>query len=229
GFTVSGTFRDPADFAVAVLYDTDNFFEHPRIKYLPDFDLAGLTLRFDVRYSDGVQPIDSPKFNWIDWATLDCIREDGTTAQVRLWDNAMLADSSFPAASVTCTLLTGGSVQPFDRATLWYQNLAFDYIVPVGNTSAEFAFFAGGTGTVHSVTVNGTVYSHTESNPLGESSSDQADALAAALAGDPYVTASSSANSVQLTVRPAHDGIAFPVSASDGNAAVTMKYVSPDF
>ena len=102
GFTVSGTFRDPADFVVAVLYDADNFFEHPRIKYLPDFNLAGLTLRFDLRYGDGAQPIDSPKFNWIDWATLDCIREDGTTAQVRLWDNAMLADSSFPAASATC-------------------------------------------------------------------------------------------------------------------------------
>ncbi len=230
GFTVSGTFRDPADFAVAVLYDADNFFEHPRLKYLPDFDIAGLTLRFDLRYSDGVQPIDSPKFNWIDWATLDCIRDDGTTAQVRLWDNAILADSSFPAASATCTLLTSsGGVQPFDRATLWYQNLAFDYIVPAGNTSVTFSFFAHGTGTVHSITVNGTVYSHTESNPAGESSSDQANALAVALASDPYVTASSSANSVTLVVRAAHDGAAFPVSASDGNGAATMKYTSPDF
>jgi hypothetical protein len=230
GFTISGAFRDPADFAVAVLYDADNYFEHPRLQYLPDFDLAGLTLRFDLRYTDGVQPIDSPKFNWIDWATLDCIREDGTTAQVRLWDNATLADSAFPAGSATCTLLTGsGGVQPFDRATLWYQNLAFDYIVPAGNTSVEFSFFAAGTGTVHSITVNGAVYSHTETNPVGESSVAQADALAAALAGDPYVTASSSSNTVTLTVRAAHDGIAFPLSASDGNAAATMKYTSPDF
>ncbi|HVY93603.1 MAG TPA: hypothetical protein VHA14_12665, partial [Bryobacteraceae bacterium] len=217
GFTVSGTFRDPADFAVAVLYDADNYFEHPRIKYLPDFNLAGLTLSFNLKYSDGVQPIDSPKFSWVDWATLDCIREDGTTAQVRLWDHAMLADSSFPAASATCTLLTGGAgVQPFDRATLWYQNLAFDYVVPAGSTSVEFSFFAAGTGTVHSITVNGTVYSHTESNPAGESSADQANALAAAMASDPYVTASAFANNVTLTVRAAHDGVAFPVGASDG-------------
>src|ERR1051326_5101787 len=83
GFTVSGTFRDPADFAVAVLYDADNFYEHPSIKYLPDFNFAGLTLNFDLNYTDGVQPIDSPKYNWIDWATLDCIRADGTSAQVR--------------------------------------------------------------------------------------------------------------------------------------------------
>ena len=70
GFTVSGTFRDPADFAVAVLYDADNVYEHPLIKYLPDFNLSGLVLNFDLLYSDGLQPIDSPKYNWIDWATL---------------------------------------------------------------------------------------------------------------------------------------------------------------
>ena len=81
GFTASGTFRDPADFAVAVLYDVDNYYEHPLIKYLPDFNLAGLTLTFDLQYTDGLQPIDSPKHNWVDWATLDCIRADGATAQ----------------------------------------------------------------------------------------------------------------------------------------------------
>src|SRR5207245_1265281 len=64
GFQVSGTFRDPADFAVAVLYDADNFFEHPSIKYLPDFDFSGLTLNFRLQYTEAVQPIDSPKFNW---------------------------------------------------------------------------------------------------------------------------------------------------------------------
>ena len=37
-------FRDPADFAVLVLYDADNFYEHPRLKYLPDTDFSGLTL-----------------------------------------------------------------------------------------------------------------------------------------------------------------------------------------
>ena len=61
GFQISGVFRDPADFAVAVLYDADNAFEHPSIRYLPDFNFAGLTLNFSLLYSDGVQPIDSPK------------------------------------------------------------------------------------------------------------------------------------------------------------------------
>ena len=179
-----------------------------------------------------MQPIDSPKFNWIDWATLDCIRKDGTTAQVRLWDSATLMSGTFEAATATCTVQTSGhGVQPFDRTTLWYQNLAFDYIVPAGDTSVEFAFFAAGTGTVHSITINGTTYSHTETNSLGESSADQATALIAAMVSDPYVTAGagSTSNAVLLTVRAAHDGVAFPVSATDGNAPATMKYTSPDF
>ena len=39
GFTVSGTFRDPADFAVAVLYDADNFYA---ITLVSARDVAGV-------------------------------------------------------------------------------------------------------------------------------------------------------------------------------------------
>jgi hypothetical protein len=244
GFAVSGTFRDPADFAVVVLYDVDSYYEHPLIKYLPDFNLGGLTLNFDLNYSDALQPIDSPKYPWIDWPTLDCIREDGTTEQIPLWNNSMLASATFPAAQVTCTLLTTtAGIQPYDRTTLWYQNLAFDYIVPAGAQTQQFAFFAQGTGTVHSIAINGTTFSHTESNPAGESSEDQANALIAAInaantAGtQPWVTAStgSTTNAVLLTVittPPAQDGVPFPVSAFDGsNGTVsdTMCYTSPAF
>src|SRR5690242_21886352 len=41
GFTVYGVFRDMADFAVLVLYDADNIFEHYSVKYLPSFDYLG--------------------------------------------------------------------------------------------------------------------------------------------------------------------------------------------
>jgi hypothetical protein len=228
GFNVSGTFRDPADFAVVVLYDADNVFEHPLIKYLPDFNLAGLTLNFDLLYTDGVQPIDSPKYNWIDWATLDCIRADGTTAQIDLWDNAMLAGSAFPAASASLNVVTSGAgIQPYDRLTLWYQNLAFDYIVPDNPSSVAFEFYAAGMGAVHSMTVNGRTYSHTEAGTGGESSATVAAALIAAInatPGDPDVTASagSVSNAVALTVNAASAGNSISVSASDGNAAVTM-------
>ncbi|MDP9169009.1 MAG: hypothetical protein M3N54_00205, partial [Acidobacteriota bacterium] len=204
------------------------------IKYLPDFDFTGLTLSFNLRYSDALQPIDSPKFNWIDWATLDCVRADGSTAQVRLWDYAMLAPgSTFPAASATCTVLSSGTgVQAFDRLTLWFQNLAFDYIVPDGKTSIEFQFFAKGTGSQHSISINGRTYSHTEIVKAGESSADQANALIAAInaGGDPYVTATGGSvpYAVLLTVKPSSAGIAIPVSASDGNGSGIMRLTTPD-
>jgi hypothetical protein len=217
---------------VAVLYDADNVFEHPLIKYLPDFNLSGLVLNFDLLYTDGLQPIDSPKYNWIDWATLDCIREDGTTAQIRLWDNTMLADSAFPAASASLNVVTSGAgIQPYDRLTLWYQNLAFDYIVSDNPSSAALQFYAAGAGTVHSITIDGRIYSHTESDPGSESSAAVAAAVVAAInasPGDPEVVASvgSASNEVVLTVSAASAGNTISISATDGNAAVTICLVT---
>ena len=226
GFQVSGIFRDPADFAVAVLWDADNFYEHPRLKYLPDFNFSGAVLTFDVAYSAGLQPLDSPKYNWIDWATLDCIRPDGSTAQVRLWDNSMLESGSFTAATGVFTLTSGaGSIQSYDRLTLFYQNFAYDFIAPPQTPSVEYQFFAGGTGTSHNITINGRSYTHTESNPAGESSADQANALVALISagsGDPQVTASigSLPHAVLLTVKP-DMAASVPVSGT-GNVATTL-------
>ena len=230
GFKVSGTFRDPADFAVAVLYDADNFYEHPRLKYLPDFDFSGLTLSFNVHYSDGLQPLDSPKYPWIDWATLDCIRANGMPARIRLWDNATLSGSSFPAASATVTVSTDSHIRPYDRITLWFQNLAFDYVVPGEHPRAtEFHFFAGMTGTVHSITVNGRTYSHTEL--AGETGADQANALITGINGgdDPDIIASSGtgSNAVALTVRGGREGIDIPLTASGSNSPITLYASNP--
>ena len=50
GFTVSGVFRDIADFAVLVLFQKDDPFGHPLFSYLPDGDLTGLVLDFDVTW-----------------------------------------------------------------------------------------------------------------------------------------------------------------------------------
>ena len=224
GFQASGIFRDAADFAVAVLYDADNVFEHPSIRYLPDFNFSGLTLNFSLLYMDGVQPIDSPKYNWIDWATLDCIRADGTVAYVPLWDNAMLADAAFPAASATFNVVTASGIQPGNTLTLWYQNLAFAYTVP--GSTLGLSFFAGTTGAVHFITIGGRTYPHTE--VAGENSSDQATALASAVNGaDPQVSATSSDNTVLLTVRAAAAGAVIAVSGSDGNAPSVMYIATP--
>ena len=226
GFEISGVFRDPADFAVAVLYDADNLFEHPSIRYLPDFNFSGITLSFDLLYQDPVQPIDSPKYNWIDWATLDCIRPDGSTANIPLWDHSMLVDPVFPAASATLNVVTTGGIQPNNRLTLWYQNLAFDYSTPAGEPTLGLNFLSGATGTVHSITINARVYSHTEA--AAETSADLASALAAAInVGDAEVAASASSNTVILTVLPAAAGKNIEVSATDGNQSTTMYAATP--
>jgi len=127
-FKVSGIFRDPADFAVLVLYDADNFYEHPHLKYLPDTDFSGLTLTFDVHYK-GLMPLDSPKYATIDWPYLDVIRPDGSTARVRLFEYAVLVGGSYTEAGAIFTVVDNG-LEPYDRLTLWYLNYAFDYIVP---------------------------------------------------------------------------------------------------
>ncbi|MDQ6663922.1 MAG: hypothetical protein M3Z23_05975 [Acidobacteriota bacterium] len=227
-FKVSGTFRDPADFAVLILWDADDFYEHPSIKYLPDFNFAGTTLTFDVVYDSGLQPLDSPKYNWIDWATLDATRADGTTAQVRLWDFATLQAGDFTAAAGVFHFEAGTDLQPYDRVSLWFLNLAYDFIVPPSISSVEYSFFAHGTGTVHAITVNGRNYTHTESNTAGESSGDQASALVAAInsgSGDPQVTASigSVPYAVKLTVNPAAAGRGVAISGSDGNAGTSLS------
>ena len=136
GFKVSGVFRDAADFAVLVLWDRDDFFGHPRFSYLPDGDLSGITLSFDLHY-DNLQPIDSPKFPTIDWPYLNCLKTDGTLVQLRLFDRATLVGGTYSKAQGTFTL--NGTPYGYDRVTLWYQNIAFDKIVswPNPETAAE--------------------------------------------------------------------------------------------
>jgi hypothetical protein len=185
GFQISGIFRDPADFAVAVLYDTDNVFEHPSIKYLPDFNLAGLTLSFSLLYTDALQPIDSPKYNWIDWATLDCIREDGSIANISLLENSMLAGPTFPAASAVVNVTAAG-VQPSDSLSLWYQNLAFYYTVPGGLTGSATYFFQNAPSTA-SISVGSTTYTYNVTTAGGEDGPTIAAGVAAAAAADSQV------------------------------------------
>ena len=105
GFTVAGVFRDAADFAVLYIYDADDYFGHPRLKYLPDFDLSGLVLSFDVAYT-GLQPLDSAKFPTIDWPYLDAILEDGSSAQISLIDNATQVSGNYLAAQTVLTVTT---------------------------------------------------------------------------------------------------------------------------
>jgi len=137
GFTVSGVFRAMDDFCVLMLYDADNPFEHYSMKYLPDFDFSGMVLAFDLTY-EGLQPIDSRKWNWVDWATLDVVRPDGSSAKINLFDHATLVAGSHTKAETTFTVLSGGQpLSPWLHCTLWYQNLSFDYWGDGGHTPTD--------------------------------------------------------------------------------------------
>lgn len=218
-FQVSGIFRDAADFAVLILHDADNFYEHPRLKYLPNFNFAGLTLSFDVQY-EGLMPLDSPKYPTIDWPFLDVIRTDGSTARVRLFDNATQVGGTYTSASTSFTVIDSGLKQ-YDRVTLWYLNYAFDYVVP--QLECSFVFTGQGVGTLHWVRVDGTQYQTTElANDTNTSITTR---LTALISASGRVTATQVAGN-QIDIRnKAGDGVSYLVEASSGGSA-TLTAVS---
>jgi hypothetical protein len=153
GFTISGVFRDPADFCVLMLWDADCFFEHPRLKHLPDFDFAGMVLSFDASYS-GLQPLDSVKFPTIDNTFLDVVTAAGATVKVPLFDHATLVEggsssTSFGTARASFDVVDGGMVAG-DSLALWYLNIAWEYSVPAlpgtaSDVAAAIAALVNGT------------------------------------------------------------------------------------
>jgi hypothetical protein len=205
GFKVSGIFRDPADFAVLILHDADNFYEHPRLRYLPDFDFSGLTLQFDVKY-EGLMPLASPKYPTIDWPYLDVIRKDGSTAKVRLSDCGSAVSPGDVCAETTFTVVDAG-LKEFDRLTLWYLNIAYDYVAP--KVECAFEIVGRGAGYAHTVTVSGSSYTHVET--ANDTNTTIAQALASALLPCPDVQAARGDGSAesgpvnQLNIRARRD------------------------
>ena len=227
GFTVSGNFRDAADFAVVVLYDADNFFEHPRLKYLPDFNFNGLTLTFDVNYQN-LMPLNSRKYASIDWPYLDVVSQSGGSARFRLSDYAtVIANPDQPASAQF--EIAGEQLDAWDRVTLWYQNMAFDYIVP-GKVRTEYAFYAQGPGHQHSILVRDRAYTYTEAE--GDSSAaiaahliGQVNGQVAGTPADPEVAASVGADAWVVRLERLLDtGATVPVSAS-GNISEVLYHV----
>lgn len=134
---MSGIFRAAGDFATLYLRDADDFYGHKRFRYLPDFDLSGVVLTFDVLY-DGLQPLDSAKFDTISWGKLSVIKANGVPTTIPLFPFATQVGGTYTAASAVFTVATPGAVA-FDRVTLWYQNFAFDFISGGGESAATVA------------------------------------------------------------------------------------------
>lgn len=227
GFKVSGVFRDAADFAVLTLWDADNFYEQPRLKYLPDFDFSGLTLRFDVRY-ENLMPLDCRKYPTIDWPFLDAVTPAGETRRIRLSDYAeVIAQPN--AKALAEFLIQGNDLEGYDRLTIWYLNLAFDYIVP-GKVSTIWTCTAGTPGQVHTVNVGGRNYEYTEQ--AGDTSPLLAERLAARINGleggygaDPEITAAANGAPGQLQLRTKLDSGATVEVSGSGQAPETLHHV----
>lgn len=139
GFKVSGVFRDQGDFAVLLLFQKDDPFGHPRFSYLPDGNISGLKLDFDIEFQ-GIQAFESKRWPWIDWAYINAYDESGNLLQHSLLDLAT-GPAGRTGASGTFTLNVGTPTSS-DRVTLWYQNQSFDYSV---------SFASGGSSCVQSI------------------------------------------------------------------------------
>jgi hypothetical protein len=220
GFEVTGVFRDPSDFAVLVLWDADDFFNHPTLKYLPDTNFAGLTLQFDAAYQN-LMPLNCTKYATIDWPYLDMQFTDGTSKQVRLSDYAQtLANPDSPASGTF--EIVAPSPQPGDRLTLWYLNISFDYTVP-GVSKSTLQFYIDTPHAIYTVSIGGNSYSYTLQDK------DTADTLvqnliAAINAGSAVtgVVASTGSAAGQVVITAGGDsGQAIPVSAT-GNSALNL-------
>lgn len=135
GFKVSGVFSDLADFVVLMLFDADDLFGHLyTTKFLPDFDLTGMVVDFDLAVVNGMNP-GSMKFPSVPWGSLSWIKANGTSGTTPL---NITATTGQVAASRTYTVI--GSPVAFDRVQLIYLgNTVFDYSVSGGDTTTTVA------------------------------------------------------------------------------------------
>jgi hypothetical protein len=229
GFTVSGVFRDLADFAVLVLFQKDDAFGHPLFSYLPDGDLTGLVLDFDVTWQ-GIQSWESLKNAWTDWNTLDCT-VNGVGQKVPWFGTTGIMitcnTTGRTGASATYTLNLNNP-QPGDKVTLWYQNQSFiSPAISTSHTTTDQAmWWQGNAAYNHWVRIGSATYSCLEDSL---NSASVAGNIAAQInAADPNCTATTGGtygNEIFITLKA---GVAGPVavSSSDGSGADSLSQVS---
>src|SRR5271166_2831010 len=230
GFTVSGVFRDMADFAVLVLFQKYDPFGHPLFSYLPDGDLTGLVLDFDVTWQ-GIQSWESLKNAWTDWNTLDCsINGVGSNSAKWMGTTGVTVTCNTTGrtgASATYTLNLS-SPQPGDKVTLWYQNQSFisPSISASHTTTDQAMWWQGNAAYNHWVRIGSATYSCLEDSL---NSAGVANNIAGQInASDPNCTATTRgaySNEIFITLKT---GVAGPVtvSSSDGSVADTLSQVS---
>lgn len=135
GFKITGVFSDLADFVVPVIYDADDIYGHLYTsRYLPDFNLSGIVLDFDLVISNCQNPA-SFKFASVPWNAISFIRADGTNGTISL------PISSTTGASKASKVFTiSGTTVNARYQIIYASNYVFDYYVASGSiTSADVA------------------------------------------------------------------------------------------
>lgn len=133
GFTLSGRFN-ALDDNVILEWNRDNDFEHPDIRYLPDGNMAGLTLTYDYAHT-GLADIATEIFAYTDFPYL--LVYAGLPEQqykVRLKDYAVpVPGQTHQAASATVTL--GGTLTANDEAGVLFFGEAYYHKVVAGDSA----------------------------------------------------------------------------------------------
>ncbi len=136
GFTLSGCWRQQADWAV-IEWNRDNTHEHPAFRNLPDGDLSQLVLTYDETRSNCI-PIDSTLFPTVDWPSLRvwATPEGGTETiyWVPLLSHAAPVAGSYQCAYADFTL--SGSTAAGDYVGLAFFQEQYTYQVFGGDTLA---------------------------------------------------------------------------------------------
>jgi hypothetical protein len=134
-FQVSGIFSDMADFAVLMMYDADDLYGHlTTSKYLPDFNLNGVKLSFDLKTTNCFNPISS-RFPSVPWNAISYIKRDGTSGTIALPVTATKGGTK----AKSDIFVISGTPTTFDRIQIYYlSNILFDLTtITTGQTLAQ--------------------------------------------------------------------------------------------
>ncbi len=132
GFTVSGNFRQPFDWAV-VEWNRDNVFEHPTLRNLPDGDLSGIQLSYTEARTNCLE-MDSTVFDSIGWSALRIWEGEPENFHTVLLRQYATPGGPYTAATVTFTL--DGTPSVGDFIELAWLDQHQNYQIAAGDTLA---------------------------------------------------------------------------------------------
>ena len=138
GFTVSGCWRQQADWAV-VEWNRDNVFEHPLLRNLPDGDLSGISLSYQETRSNCI-PFDSTLWPTVDWPYLRIwsgLKRRGRRSTLASAAGEICGADRYLLRADSLHLELLGTVTTGDYIELSWLDQHFNYLIAAGDTPAS--------------------------------------------------------------------------------------------